>query len=407
MKRMKSQSHLSTACCPGRVVTLAIVLAIGSHGNAQAVPGRQQFPANQNQASQSANRDASLNLQEQAAEEQRKGTALTRRGFFADAIPHLLAAQGRVVNEYAVNFNLALCYVGTSQFRPAIEVLKALRSSEHDDVDVENLLAQAYIGNLQPREALASLQKAAALSPQNEKLYLFVADACMDHRDYSLGLEVVGIGLQNLPQSAQLHYERAMFLTQLDEFDRAKHDFELAGKFAPESEISYLAAAHEELIEGEIPEAIRTAREGVKRGYESHALLTVLGVALIRSGPAPGQPEFSEAESILEKTVAQQPNDATSQIALGTLYYAAGRLEDAIAHLEKARQLEPENLAVYANLAKAYQRHSDLQQAQSALAMLQRLNQERAERISSAPGDRKLGYAGRGTGEDETAPPHP
>jgi tetratricopeptide (TPR) repeat protein len=213
--------------------------------------------------------------------------------------------------------------------------------------------------------------------------------------------------LQNLPQSAQLHYERARFLTQLDEFDRAKHDFELAGKFAPGTEISYLAAAHEELLEGAIPEAIRTAREGVKRGYESHALLTVFGEALIRSGASPGQPEFLEAQTILEKTVAQQPNDATSQIALGSLYANAGRFEDAIAHLEKACQLEPDNLSAYANLARAYQRHGDFQQAQSALATLQRLNQERAEKISSAPGDRKLGYAGQPAEEQEAAPSHP
>jgi tetratricopeptide (TPR) repeat protein len=385
---------------------MAIVLAIGSYSTAQGPPGRQQVPASQNQASQSADYDPNSSSQD-AEEEWRRGTALTRRGSFADAIPHLLAARGRVSNEYAVNFNLALCYVGTSQFKPAIEVLKVLRNGEHDTLDVENLLAQAYIGDSQPHEALASLQKAATLSPQNEKLYLFVADACMDHRDYSLGLEVVGIGLQNVPQSAQLRYERAMFLTQLDEFDRAKHDFELASKFAPGSELSYLAAAHEELIEGDIPEAIRTARQGVKRGYESHALLTVLGEALIRSGASPGQPEFLEAQAVLEKTVAQQPNDATSQIALGRLYAASGRLEDAIARLEKARQLDPENLSVYANLAKAYQRHGDFQQAQSALAMLQRLNQERAERISSAPGDRKLGYAGRGTGEEDATPSHP
>ena len=404
---MKSRSHLSTACDPSSIITLMIVLAIGSYGNAQAAPGRQQVPANQNQASQSPNRDTTLNSQETAEEEQQKGTALTRHGSFADAIPHLLAARGRVPNEYAVNFNLALCYVGTSQFKPAIEVLKALRSGEHDGVDVENLLAQAYIGNVQPHEALASLQKAATLAPRNEKLYLFVSDACMDHRDYSLGLDVVGIGLQNLPQSAQLHYERALFLTQLDEFDRAKHDFELAGKFAPGTEISYLAAAHEELLEGAIPEAIRTAREGVKRGYESHALLTVFGEALIRSGASPGRPEFLEAQAILEKTVAQQPNDATSQIALGSLYANAGRFEDAIAHLEKACQLEPDNLSAYANLARAYQRHGDFQQAQSALATLQRLNQERAEKISSAPGDRKLGYAGQPAEEQEAAPSHP
>ena len=344
-----------------------------------------------------------LASQGEAESELQTGTALTRKGSFREAVPHLLAARGRVANEYAANFNLALCYVATRQSGPAIEVLNDLRRTEHDGVDVENLLAQAYVGNAQPQEALASLEKAATLSPSNEKLYVFVADACMDHRDYGLGLKVADIGLRNLPQSARLHYERAMFLTELDRFDEAKPQFELASKLAAGGEIGYLAAAQQELFEGEIVDAIHSARQGVKQGFENPALLTILGEALIRSGVSPGQAEFAEAQAALEKAVAQRPNDPASQIALGRLYLTAGRFADAIAHLELARQLEPDRATIYANLAKAYQRLGDAQQAQDALAVLEKLNREQADRIRSAPGDRKASYGGR---FEEDGPAH-
>jgi predicted Zn-dependent protease len=316
-----------------------------------------------------------------------------------------LAARGKVANEYAASFNLALCYVATNQFPPAIEVLNDLRRSR-DGIDVENLLTQAYIGDGKPQEAIASLQKAAALSPQNEKLYAFVADACMDHRDYTLGLRVVDVGLHNLPQSARLHYERAMFLTQLDRFDEAKPQFELAVKLAPGSEIGYLSAAQLALIPGDLPEAIRSAREAVKKGYENPALLTVLGDALIRFGATPGQPEFAEAQTALEKAVLESPTDPASQIALGSLYLSAGRLDDAITHLKVAQQFEPGRPSVYANLAKAYQRRGDSQSAQQAFAALEKLNRDQANRISSAPGERKMGYAGRSSIDEGTPTPH-
>lgn len=48
------------------------------------------------------------------------GIKLTSNGDFAAAIPHLLEARGHVSDEYAANFDLALCYVATGQFNSAI-----------------------------------------------------------------------------------------------------------------------------------------------------------------------------------------------------------------------------------------------------------------------------------------------
>lgn len=391
-----------TAICAALLMVMA--LCYTAVMQAQVPSSKQPPPGNQNQPAMRES-DSELDFHQRAESELQTGTALTRKGLFRDAIPHLLAARGQVANEYAADFNLALCYEATSQFKLAIDILNALRHGGQDSVDVENLLSQAFIGNAQPQEALASLQKAATLSPQNEKLYVFVADACMDHKDYRLGLKVLAIGLRNLPQSARLHYERAMLLTQLDQLDQAKQDFDVAVKLAPASEIAYLAVAHENLLEGDIAGAVRTAREAVKQGYENPALLTILGEALIRSGATSGQPEFGEAQTALEKSVEQRPNDPSSQIALGSLYLSAGRLGDAITHLETARQLEPDNPSAYANLAKAYQRHGDFQQAQDTLATLEKLNREQAEHISSAPGDRRAGYAGPTITEEESPKP--
>jgi predicted Zn-dependent protease len=350
--------------------------------------------------------DSRQSFQSDPEDDFKKGTVLTRKGAFAEAIPYLLAARGHVANEYAADFNLALCYLGTEQFQAAIDLLNHLRSSAHDGADVENLLAQAYIGNAQPQQAFASFEKAAVFSPNDEKLYAFVADACMDHQQYRLGLKIVDIGVKNLPRSARLRYERAVFFAQLDEPDRAKHEFESAASLDPGSEIGVLASAHESLLTGDIDAAIQTAREGVKKGFENHALLTLLGDALIRSGASPGQPEFLEAETVLEKAVTEQPTDPTSQIALGDLYLMAGRLDDSILHLQAARRADPNDPSVYANLAKAYQRLGDKQHAQDALSRLEELNQAQADRINSAPGDRKFGYAGQGI-DEEKAPTGP
>ena len=328
----------------------------------------------------------------QAGDELQRGTALTRQGRFKEAVPHLLAARGGSINAYALEFNLGLCYVGLGEHDKAIPILEELRRRGHETANVDNLLAQAYVGKGQRSEALTALQRAAAISPQDEKLFAFVADACADNQEFELGLKVVVLGLRSFPQSARLLYEKAVFLSQLDQFDVAKADFELARKIGQGSEIGYLAGGQEELLEGNVAEGIRIAREGIGKGVQNPALLVILGKALLRSGIMPGQPEFNEAQNALEKAVAERPNDAGSQIALGQIYLLGGHLDDAIARLEAARKMRPEQPAIYASLAKAYRRKGDSPRAEEAIAKLQSLNQAQAERIRSAPGERKMGY---------------
>jgi tetratricopeptide (TPR) repeat protein len=372
-------------------LSLAILFPLAMLCHAQGPLSRQQTPSSQRPADQTGN-ELAADARQAAQAELQSGIALTRRGLFAEAIPHFLAARSQVSNEYAVNFNLALCYVGTRQFKPAIQILRDLNKGDHATPDVDNLLAQAYIGNAQPQEGLESFQRAATETPQDEKLYLFVADACTDQQNYDLGLKIVEIGLQNLPDSPRLHYKRAIFFSQLGESDQAREDFDLVQKLTSGSKTAYLSAGQEKLFEGNIPEAIRVAREGIKRGYGNYILLTILGEALIRSGATPGQPDFSEAQVVLEKSVAERPNHSGSQLALGKVYLMANRLDDAITHLEKARALDPRNPSVYSNLATAYRRKGELQQAQAILTTLARINAEQAEKIASAPGDRKASY---------------
>ena len=338
-----------------------------------------------------------------AESELQAGIELTRGGHFAEAIAHLLEAQGRVSNDYAAEFNLALCYVGTGQFQKGISVLIGLRGQGRENASVENLLAQAYAGDGQEGQAFEALRKATAFTPKNEKLYLFVAGAFLGREEPAQSLRVIELGLQHLPESARLHYERGYLLSMLDDFDGARMDFERAAQFAPGSEIGYLAKAQESLFGGNLAEAIRVARTATAQGKQDYQLLAILGEALIRVGASPGQVEFAEARDALEKSVAARPNYASSQIALGHVDLLDGRLEAAIEHLETGRRLSPQYLAVYSLLAAAYRKSGQPGQAEAMLKILAKLNQEQAQRIRTAPGDSKPipGASGASRGEQK------
>ncbi len=322
-------------------------------------------------------------LNTQAESELVTGIALTHRGDFSSAIPHLLAARGRVADEYAANFDLALCYVATSQYEGAVGILTSLKDGGHATAQVNNLLAQAYIGVAQPQKALAAFQQAVQQTPLDEKLYLLVADACTDHESYDLGSEILDIGLRHLPRSARLHYERGVFFTFQNQPDLAKSDYEMATKLAPRTDISYMALGQNDLLAGNLPGAVEITRKGIQAGHENYILLTIFGDAVVRSGATPDERVFAEAQQALEKSVAERPNYAASQLALGELYLAAGRLDDAVMHLESAQQLAPQDPAVYSHLAIAYRREGRSDQAQQVLTILAKLNQQQAEKYKT------------------------
>jgi tetratricopeptide (TPR) repeat protein len=275
-----------------------------------------------------------------------------------------------------------------------------LRSSGHDNADVNNLLAQAYVGDAQDERAFEALKRAMSFTATNEKLYMFVADACMGRQSYALGMQVVDLGLKNLPNSGRLHFERGMFLALMDRFDDAKSDFELARRLAPDSDIAYIASAQEAMYAGNIEEALRVSREGMARGIRHFLLLTLFGEASLRSGITPGQKEFQEAREALEAAVANRPNYPSSQLSLGKLYLQNGQTREAITRLEKALALNPTDPAVYAALASAYRKAGDSEKARASLSKLAELNQAQAERIRTGTGETKTSYGG-------TASPHP
>lgn len=354
----------------------------------------------------------SVNLAEQAATREdpqaerdlQSGIALTQRGSFAEAIPHFLTAKGRVADEYALEFNLALCYVGTGVFEKAIPVLTGLHASAHEGAEVENLLAQAYAGNGNEGEAFEALRRAATFTPKNEKLYLFVADAFLKRQEDAQSLRVIELGLEHLPESARLHYERGYLLSMLDDFDGAKPDFEQAVRLAPHSEIGHLAEAQENLFAGNLAAAISVARAAAAEGMQDYQLLAILGEALIRAGASSGQAEMVEARTALERSVAARPNYASAQIALGHVDLLDGRLDAAIEHLENGRRLSSRNPAVYSLLAAAYRRSGRREQEEAMLTILAKLNQEQAQRIRTAPGDNKAIPGALGASRAEKKP---
>lgn len=354
---------------------LAFALA-GSWTHAQQTDALRTWPSPtlSGPSAQGGNRNLNRNAAPvSAASELQSGTDLTRRGLLQQAIPHLLAAREAGADPYAVGVNLGICYLGVNHYKQAIRELEALRASGHKTPAVDNLLAQAYLGDGQTSPALQVFLEAAAATPKDEKLYAFMADACTDNQDYALGLRIMDAGLRQLPQSARLHYEKAVFLARLDRLEEAKPEFDLAWKIAPDSYIGYLALVQKDLYEDDLKGATRLLREAIKSGHRDPQMLSLLGSVLLFEGAAPGEPRFAEARAALEEAARDRPNSSSTQIELGKLYLREGRYKEAATHLEIGMRLEPNNASVYTSLATAYGRLGERDKARQMKRQVGRL----------------------------------
>ncbi|HVC47096.1 MAG TPA: tetratricopeptide repeat protein [Terracidiphilus sp.] len=327
---------------------------------------------------------APLDAVADAQTELQTGSRLTREGFLQDAIPHLLAARRKGIAPYATGINLAICYQGTGQYKSAVEILRELEASGTATATVYNLLAQAYLGNRQQREAWQSFLLAAAATPKDEKLYAFMADACTDQGDDSLGLTIVNRGLGELPDSARLHYERAVFLARLGSLEEARPEFDRAADLAPDGYIGYLAKVQKALYDDDFAKADTILHQAIRAGHSDFRMLSLLGTVLLHEGVAPGEPRFAEAQAALEKSAQERPDYSATQIALGKVYLMENQPRQAIEHLEIGRRLEPDNPAVYATLASAWEKLGDREKAVAMRRQIGRLLAQKAANGASA-----------------------
>ena len=309
------------------------------------------------------------------------GMILARLEKYADAARHFELARKNYPDPYEVAFNLTLAYVKSRQYAEAIGVALEYLSQGHKKAELYNLLSQAYEGNKQTVEAYKALQTATQIDPKDENNYLDLATLCVDHANYDLGLEIVSIGIRNIPQSDRLYFQRGTLLAMKGQSAQAVGDFEAASKLAPNKSLPYAARGIVLLELGETSKAIALLRQRASASPGDYMVHYVLGEALNRSGPALKSPEENEAIQALEKSVRLNPDFAAPRAVLGKLLLRRNEVDRAITELEKALELDPQETSSLYQLAQAHRKNGNLERAKELFAKVDRAKSEEREKF--------------------------
>jgi tetratricopeptide (TPR) repeat protein len=289
-------------------------------------------------------------------------------------------------NSDPVRHNLGLALLESKKPDEAIDVLRPLAAPQRPDSEVLSLLAAAYEAAKRTPDALNALRRAAELYPREERHYIDFASICMEHSSLELGIEVLEVGAKNIPNSARLHATLGALLVRAGKSDRGFEEFERAQALDPKAAYGDVGMSLALLQSDQLEASIVILRKQWAQNKTKPMISFMLAQALLRVGPDPGKPAFEEAQSLLRKTVALDPNHARAHGLLGKNYVLAGNVPTAIKELEIALKLDPADRTSAYQLALLYSKTGQKELSAKWQQRVRELIQ--ADRIAETEGDR-------------------
>lgn len=332
----------------------------------------------------------------------------------ARAIPHFLAGAELVLDEEASATEYASCLITGHRVSDAVSVLQqalalhpssrnlrydlalaqfeggdvalalsTLQNAADSDSGMLNLRASLEEAAANPAAAFADLERAAQLSPFDERNYLDMALLCLDHEQQQRAVESLSRGIANLPHAAQLFAIRGIAYAEMSRYDEARRDFAQASALDPKG--AFGPVAHGVLdMETQNPEA---AKQSLLRQLEKNpndpAANTLLADLLLHQGAQPSTPQFEQARVALGRALAQKPDSVEALNLMGTIEFDRDKPDAALPYFEKAAHLDPRNrtalnqmLLIYRKLGRKPDAARIADQLKSSFARESRQSQE-------------------------------
>ena len=301
------------------------------------------------------------------------GIALGQAGAHAEAARLFGAARKGYKDPYAAGFNQALMLVEAGDNAGAIRVAQEMIVEGKAPAELYNLASRALVGAGRIDEAYDALRQATRLEPKAPENYVDLATICVEHDNFDLGLEIVDVGLQQMPDSWILYLQRGVLLAMKGLMGDAEKAFENARRLAPAQPVPYAALGMVWISSGQVEKAVDVLRAELPR-RKDHVVPYIFAVALLRSGVEAASPAAAEAVRALRASIRADPSFAPARAELGRLLLKRDEVDAAIHELEKASTLDPASTPALYALSQAYRKKGDTVRAQALLARVSTLN---------------------------------
>ena len=295
-----------------------------------------------------------------------------------DASPLRAAAFLAKANELAPKndqnrIRLALCYLAIGRFADAKkEALKVLEQFPGNG-DAIVTLTEAAQTKEDIDEAGQRLQKFA--NKDSLSFYLASANLLLRQGDLSAAEEALRHALTNDPKSAAAHMAMGDFYLLKKDQKQAGEEFKKAAELAPVRSMERLKYAAFTSAVGDTEETRRISTEMTRQAPDYLPGWTLLAELAFKDK------KYDEALSLLENVFSRDPYNVDGHRLEGNVLLAKGDTKKAVEVLERLDQTYPDTPLIKYELAQAYLKNNNLNQARTALDQVISANPNYADPI--------------------------
>lgn len=275
------------------------------------------------------------------------GASLAHVGQFDDAIAMYKSVLPSLKDKNMVLLNLGLAYYKKGDLQNAREQFTTLHQSSPNNVQVAILLGDTEI-------KLGDAQSAATMLEPLEK-----ANARNPDFEYVLGLAMIQAGRKRdgvprmeraaeLGNSGDAYMVAGAALMDLNEFEQARHDLEIALQLSPNLRGLHTMVGMARDKTGDQKNAEPAFREAVKENPNDFDANLYLGALLYK------QRHLDEAKGYLEQAVKLKPTDVMARYESAMLKSTSGEYEVAATQLEGVIKDNPDWLEPHVELTSLY-----------------------------------------------------
>jgi tetratricopeptide (TPR) repeat protein len=240
------------------------------------------------------------------------GLTLEQLGLIYDALGNLekaelayaAAVEAKADSDRSL-FGLAIVRLKKREFKKGIDTVKLLLAKNPFDPAAHHLLGKLYFASGRIDMAVLELDEALRLAPNDNNVASTLAIAYLKLKRLENAKKIFSHMQETLGDSAQLHIFFGAAYRQTEFFEEAQAEFKRSVTLSP----NYPRAHY------------------------------YLGLSYLSQE---GRNKLPEAIAEFQAELQRDPNDYLSNYLLGLVYLNERRLDEAVTHLDKAMQLEPQ-----------------------------------------------------------------